>query len=335
MTEKLVQTTLGPLPLSRLGRINAHEHLFVDHGHGAYKEPDFRLDDVSKIAEEVTAWRDAGGGAMIDTMPPGAGRNVDKCVAVSQATGVPIIASTGFHKDYYYFPDHWRYSYDEEEMFELVLAECVDGVDRRNYLGPLINRSQVKAGAMKVADFYNRIEPNMLKCIRVVGRVHQKTGIPVYVHTEATPPFEIIQRLQDAGVGVNSILVCHLDRNPDLWLHRKVASLGVFLEYDTPSRFKYQPECIVVDLMRRMIDEGFAGRLCLGGDLARRSYLPAFGGGPGYKYLLTTFTPRLLEEGFSQAEVDCIWHDNPASWLSNALPTHCEKSDEHQHASRT
>jgi predicted metal-dependent phosphotriesterase family hydrolase len=319
MSDKLVQTTLGPLPAGKLGWINAHEHLFVDHGHGAYKEPDFKLDDVAKTTEEVIAWRDAGGGAMVDTMPPGAGRNVDKCIEVSKATGIPIILPTGFHKNYYYFPDHWRFSYDEDEMFDLVLAECIEGVDRRNYLGPLIKRSTVKAGTIKVADYYNRIEPNMLKCIRVVGRVHQKTGLPVYVHTEATPPFEIIQRLLDAGVPAQSILICHLDRNPDFWLHKKVANLGVFLEYDTPSRFKYQPECKVVELMRQMIDEGFGDRLCLGGDLARRSYLPAYGGGPGYKYLLTVFTPRLLDEGFSEAEINAIWHENPARWLTNGL----------------
>ena len=319
MSEKLVQTTLGPLPVSKLGRINAHEHIFVDHGQGPLKEPDFKLDDLEKSTQEVAEWRDAGGGAMVDTMPPGAGRNVDKCIEVSKATGVPIILPTGFHKNAYYFYDHWRYSYDESEMFELILAECVEGVDRRNYLGPLIKRSTVKAGTMKVADYYNRIEANMLKCIRVVGRVYQKTGVPVYVHTEATPPFEIIERLLDAGVKAHSILICHLDRTPDLWLHKKVAATGVFMEYDTPSRFKYQPECEVVKLMREMIQAGYGGRLCLGGDLARRSYLVNYGGGPGYKYLLTHFTPRLLDEGFSQREVDAIWHDNPARWLTSGF----------------
>jgi phosphotriesterase-related protein len=319
MTEKLVQTTLGPLPLGKLGRINSHEHIFVDHGQGAYKEPDFKLDSVEAATKDVAAWRDAGGGAMVDTMPPGAGRNVDKCIEVSQATGVPIILPTGFHKNYYYFPDHWRYSYDEEEMFDLILAECVEGVDRRNYLGPLVKRSPVKAGTMKVADYYNRIEANMKKCVRVVGRVYQKTGVPVYVHTEATPPFEMLDLLADAGVKPQSILVCHMDRNPDFWLHKKIAARGVFMEYDTPSRFKYQPECEAVNLMRQMIEAGYGDRITLGGDLARRSYLPGYGGGPGYKYLLDTFTPRLLDEGFTQKEVDAFWIDNPGRWLTNGF----------------
>ena len=76
---------------------------------------------------------------------------------------------------------------DEQEMFELILAECVEGVDRRNYLGPRILRSTVKAGALKVADYYNRIEPNMLKCIRVVGRVHAVSGMTLEAVDSTTP----------------------------------------------------------------------------------------------------------------------------------------------------
>jgi len=317
---KHVQTTRGPMPADELGWINAHDHLFVDQGHGAYDKPDFKLDSLDAGIADVTRWRDAGGGAMVDTMPPGAGRNVDKCLAVTEATGVPVVLTSGFHKNYYYFPDHWRYRYDEETLYELILAECAEGCDRGNYLGPIVDRAPVKAGALKVAGQYHYIEPNMLTCIRAVGRAHRTTGVPVYAHTEATPPFELIDRLEDAGVPPESILICHLDRNPDPWLHRKVAERGVYLEYDTPSRVKYQPECRVVGLLRDMLDAGYGDRIMFGGDLARRSYLLGYGGGPGYHYLLDGFTPRLRDEGFAEGTLRRFWHDNPAAWLTHALP---------------
>jgi phosphotriesterase-related protein len=169
-----------------------------------------------------------------------------------------------------------------------------------------------------VAGLYNVVDPNMKKLIRVVGRVHQRTGTPVFAHTErGFEPFELIDLLTAAGVPPQCISICHMDRNPDFYLHKKIAARGVFLQYDTPSRFKYQPECRVVELMRQMIDAGFGDRLMLGGDFARRSYLKSYGGGPGYDYLLTWFTPRLREEGFSQAELHTIWHDNPIRWLTS------------------
>jgi 5-phospho-D-xylono-1,4-lactonase len=318
---KTVQTTLGPLPVEKLGDyIDAHEHLFMDSSNAIKEIPDFKLDNVEGAIRDVTDWKRAGGGAMVDTCPVGTGRNVRKCIDVSKETGIPIIISSGFHKDMFYWPDHWRYSYSEDQMVELIAAECEIGVDLNEYKGPIVERSTVKAGALKVAGLYNCISPNMRSLIKVVGRVHQRTGTPVYAHTErGFEPFEIVDCLEQAGVPARSILICHMDRNPDLYLHKKLAARGVNLEYDTPSRFKYLPECSVVKLMRQMIDAGFGDRLMLGGDFARRSYLKSYGGGPGYDYLLTWFTPRLREEGFSNAELTAIWRDNPIRWLTAGL----------------
>lgn len=312
-----IETTLGALPKERLGRINSHEHLFIDSSQGIVKDPDFRLDSVECAIKDVVEWRDAGGGAMVDTMPVSAGRNVGKLIKVSEATGIPIIVPTGFHKSYYYWPDHWRNRYSEDEMTELIVAEIEQGCDLNEYQGPIVKRCAVKAGAMKVAGQYNYVDDVMKRLIRVVGRAHQRTGCPVFVHTErGLECFELVQRLNEAGVPSRSILVCHMDRNADLWLHRKLAQTGVFLEYDTPSRFKYQPESVLTRLMREMIDAGFLDRLMLGGDMARRSYLKSYGGGPGYAYLLTHFTARLREEGFGDDELTAIWIDNPFRWLA-------------------
>ncbi len=102
-----------------------------------------------------------------------------------------------------------------------------------------------------------------------------------------------------------------IDRNPDLRLHRRLAERGAFLQYDTPGRIKYQPETVVISLMRQMIDAGFGRNLLLGGDTARRSYWKVYGGSPGFDYLLAVFTPRLRDEGFVEAELRLIWEENP------------------------
>lgn len=314
---KTIETTLGPLLPDALGnRINAHDHLFLDSGPGGVNVKDFLLDDVEKTSAEIQRWAAAGGGAIVDTMPT-SGRNVNKCAEVSQRTGVPIIMSTGFHKGAYYWPDHWRYLYSEDEMVELVQAEITDGIEQTNYRGPLVKRSSIKAAVLKVAGEYNHIEKNMERLIRVVARVHLATGAPIYAHTEhGTAALDILAALAAAGVALEHVLICHLDRNPDFFLHKQVCDRGAFLEYDTPSRFKYQPEHIVIELMRRLIDAGYGDRLMLGGDMARRSYLKEYGGGPGFEYLLTSFTPRLQAEGFSAEEIDAIWRTNPLQWLT-------------------
>ena len=98
-------------------------------------------------------------------------------------------------------------------------------------------------------------------------------------------------------------------------MHEQWAKRGAFLQYDTPGRIKYQPEHLVIDLMRRMFDAGLGQNILLGGDMARRSYWKAYGGGPGFDYLLTTFTQRLTDEGFTKHELDIIWRHNPKRWL--------------------
>src|SRR5690606_4213410 len=120
------------------------------------------------------------------------------------------------------------------------------------------------------------------------GRIHQQVGVPILVHTDmGTAGDLLVDALEAAGVPPNAVMLCHMDRNPDFYVHRELARRGVFLQYDTPARIKYQPEHLVIDLMRELFDAGLGGQILLGGDMARRSYWRAYGGGPGFDYLLT------------------------------------------------
>ena len=77
-----------------------------------------------------------------------------------------------------------------------------------------------------------------------------------------------------------------------LLVHRELAAMGVFLEYDSPSRLKYGPDADAVSLIRAAVEGGYERQILLGLDFARRSYYPTYGGGPGLGYLLETVTAR-------------------------------------------
>lgn len=316
---KTIETTLGPLAPDQLGRINAHEHIILDGGLTIIKEPDFKLDSVEKAVEEVNYWKAAGGGALVDAMPQGAGRNVEKLQAVSQATGIPIIVPIGFHKAAFYLPDHWQYRYDEDTIAALLIAECTEGADLNNLDGPIIRRGKVKAGFFKVGADYQMVAPITQKLIRVAGKVVASTQIPVLVHTEmGTACHEILDRFEAVGIAPSRVQLSHVDRNADPALHIELAKRGAFLEYDTAGRVKYQPESVLIELMQKVFEAGYGSHILLGGDTARRTYQRAYGGGPGLDYLLTVFTKRLLREGFSSADVELVWHANPVRWLFGA-----------------
>ena len=224
---------------------------------------------------------------------------------------------TGFQKSSYYLPDHWQHTYSIENIADLLIAEIVEGVDRYGYAGPLVKRSPIKAGFVKVAGDYQVVKPTNRKLIRAAGRAHQATGVPILVHTEmGTAVDQLLDLLEAAGVPAHRVMLCHIDRNPDFYLHQQMAKRGAFLQYDTPGRIKYQPETVVINLMRQLFEAGLGSQLLLGGDTARRSYWKAYGGGPGFDYLLAKFTPRLLREGFSEENLKQIWQENPVRWLT-------------------
>lgn len=141
---------------------------------------------------------------------------------------------------------------------------------------------------------------------------HRATGAPIASHTEnGVLGDRQAERLMALGVPASSIVIGHMDKNADPYVHRELAGMGVFLEYDSPSRLKYGPDRDAVELIRSATEHGYADHLLLGMDLARRSYYSSYGGGPGLGYLLETFIPRLKAEGLGEA-AEQIMVENPA-----------------------
>lgn len=308
-----IQTVLGPVPPRELGVTYSHEHLIIRGGAGLIREPAFKLPSVEKMLAELEFFKAAGGRALVDMMPIDAGRQPEDLVTISRQAQLHVIAATGFHKEMYYDDEHWIHSYSSRQIAELLIQELSEGMDRRSYNGPIVERVAACAGVIKLATEYHYATKTQRKLIEAIGEAHRATGFPVSTHTEqGTVALDQIHWLGAAGVHASSVLVGHLDRLPDPSYHREVAATGAYLIYDGPSRAKYGPDSRVIDLMRRMIEAGHGKQLLLGSDMARPSYLRAYGGGPGLDYILAKFVPRLRREGIPSAVVDDILIHNPA-----------------------
>jgi phosphotriesterase-related protein len=106
----------------------------------------------------------------------------------------------------------------------------------------------------------------------------------------------IVERLGELGVEPGSVVLAHVDRNPDAGEHAETAAAGAWLQLDGPGRTKYWPDSTILELIAELAERGHADRLLLGGDTGRRSMLRAYGGGPGMDYLFARFKPRLERE---------------------------------------
>jgi phosphotriesterase-related protein len=120
----------------------------------------------------------------------------------------------------------------------------------------------------------------------------------------------------DAGADMEHVMIGHLDRNLSWDEHLAIAKSGARLGYDCISKEHYQPEAQRVEFVKRMVEHGYADRLCFSGDLARRSYLTSYGGGPGLTYILWRFVPWLRQDGVADDVIDGFLVRNPAALLS-------------------
>ena len=305
-----VRTVLGDLPAADLRVTMAHEHLLMTGGWPVRQQPDFRLDSVDAAVAEVDSYTRAGGAGLVEMTPLGFGRSPDGLVSIAERTGAHIVACTGFHKLSYYSDIHWLHRYTAEQIAELLEAEIVEGMDRGGLEGPLIDRSPARAGVVKLATEYHRAGPAIARLADAVGTVHQRTGAPICTHTEnGTMGHEQLDLLAASGVPSDAVVLGHIDHNPDPVYLAELASRGAFLAFDMPGRIKYAPDSQSVWLLGELAERGHTGQVLLASDLARRSYWPAFGGGPGLAYLLERFAPRARAAGLAEV-LDAALVDN-------------------------
>jgi 5-phospho-D-xylono-1,4-lactonase len=310
-----VVTVTGPVDPAALGVVDAHDHLFLD----SPALPGQSIVDTDRVISEIEEARESGIRTIVEMTPIGLGRRPDRMRAVSEATGVLVVAASGYHRDAHYPADHWVHTASVELLADRILVDLRAGMHPADWLGPERQLDPARAGAIKGGASYHRISRSEARRLDAIGGASAATEAAVLVHAEiGTMGHEILDRLEAAGARPERIALAHMDRNPDADLHIELCARGVTLEYDTVGRTKYHPDSVVLDLIERVAAGGYLGRLMLGMDLGQRDYLRAYDGGPGLRYLMAAFVPRLRRR-LGDVAADAVLVANPARFY--AFPT--------------
>lgn len=307
MPEAVVVTVLGPIAPDKLGVTDAHDHLFLR----SPALPGQEFDDAGLAIDEVGDAKTSGLQAIVEVTPIGCGRRPAGMREVAEKTGLHIVAATGYHRDAHYPENHWVREATVELLAQRIVADLDEGMHPDDWLSaaPL---DSARAGVIKAGASYQHISRLEERRLVAAAVGHRQTAAPILVHTEiGTCAHAIIDLLAHEGVKPESIMLAHLDRNPDFELHSEVAARGVMLEYDTPGRIKYRPDSELIDLIEAMANAGHIDHVLLGLDLGMRDYFRAYGGGPGLGYLMDVFVPRLRKR-VGEAAVDAILVANAA-----------------------
>ena len=311
MSQAFFRTVLGDKPASEMGLTYAHEHIVIEDAYVTAKNPGFLLNDVKKISSELKSFYQAGGRTVVDTMPSNSGRNILKSAQVSKESGVNIIVPTGIHLEIYYPTHHWRYSYSEDELTQLFIDDINIGVDVYDYTGPLVKRTEHKAGLIKLATGDDPFTSHQELIFRAVVNAHLETGAPILTHTNfGKQALEQALLFDKLGARLDHVVLSHVDRAKDVGYNRSVLDTGVYVEYDSAFRWELKGEPNhTLSLLERLLPD-YHKQIVMGMDMAKNAYWTNYGGSPGLNYLIDEI-PTFLKNHDMEHYFQAIFFDNP------------------------
>ncbi|MDQ3539576.1 MAG: esterase [Chloroflexota bacterium] len=294
-------TTLGPMREAELGAILPHEHVFVDLR--TWDQPGFGeadMDDVIRLMRpEIEAVRAAGITAIIEPSGIGVGRRADILLAVSRATGFPLVAPTGVYREPWLPP--WVRDASEDDLREWMIAELTGEIENTG----------VQAGWIKVAATDEGVTSTEAKVLRAAAGASAATGSTIGSHTlRGAVARDQLAIIEEAGGSPDRFVWIHAQREPNVAIHHELGRRGVWIEYDNIG--EPDSDDLYVDLIQRALDAGLRDHILLSQD--RGWYDPAQPGGGAPKpftYLSETFLPQLSDAGIDDATIDHLTRINP------------------------
>lgn len=297
---KRLHTTLGPFERHQLGLILPHEHVFVDlrtPDQPGYAEAEAG-DVVALMGPQIAAARARGVTAIVECTTGGVGRRADIDIAVSKATGMPIVVPTGNYREPWI--PAWVAEASEAELERWMLRELTEGMDETG----------VPAAWIKLSAGDEGITPLEAKILRAAVRAAIPTNAVIGSHTiKGRVVMDQLDIIEAEGGSAARFISIHSQAEPDFALNQAVAARGAWIEYDHIGR---DPDDAVLALVLRALEAGLERQMLLSHDLGW--YDPALPGGGTprpYTHLMDWLLPALRAEGIAEATITQLTADNP------------------------
>ncbi|WP_166880506.1 phosphotriesterase [Salinibacterium sp. ZJ450] len=345
LTNRMVRTVLGDVPADQLGHVQPHEHVFVDVLMDATPEqqvPDSALRfvnakvslsnnvdirrhpfvcrdnlsrfDVSEAIDEVMAYKEWGGGTLVDSSSIGLGRDPVGLAQVSRATGVHIVMGGGA----YTRPVHpkWIADSDEDDIAEVFVRDAEIGVDGTG----------IRTGVLGEVGLSHTLHEHEERVLRAAVKAQRQTGLALQLHAVS---FDVamyaLEIVADVGGAVDRTIMSHMDiHSMTVRSALELASTGAYVAYDlfgSEQAMAFYGEVWQfsdaqrIDLLLALIEAGHLERILISQDLALKSQTAKYGG-EGFQHILESVLPRALKSGMSQEQVHQICMVNPAEVLA-------------------
>lgn len=299
-----VHTVRGAIAPEALGCTLMHEHVLCDF-YRVTGNLDHILNDEDLAVEELLAYRDAGGDALVEVTTRDLGRDAEGLRRISERTDLHIVMATGWYRQPYYPPEVDRASVDR--LAELMIRELTEGV----------GDTGIRAGIIgEIGASLDHVTAQEERVLRAAARAQRATGAPLTTHASMYPVGLVqLEILKEEHVDCSRVIIGHCDTylHPDY--HLAILRAGAWVQFDTVGRRHMNPDGRRADAFAALVRAGWTRQLLLSSDRCYRSDLHAFGGA-GYDVVVTEFREMVQSRGVSEAEWEAIMVENPRRILA-------------------
>jgi phosphotriesterase-related protein len=315
-----VNTVLGPVDADDLGATLISESL-VNVVPGAQYGYDIRIDRAEvfeAVAAKLADFKASGGGTIVDATGMFQGRDLTLYEALSRATGVHIVASTGQGPEamlggYFLTPQtNPPTPWPADRFAEMFSREVTEGM-----VIPRLERRST-AGLVATAVTVEGMTPTDESLVRGAARTALATGVAVLIRCGSDALANLEVALSE-GIPADRVVMADIDRNDAVaagW-PTEVARRGAWVAIDhagsTDSQYVSDAERVA--LVVSLVNDGYAERILISSSATGVSF-----GEPGndiaFSAVLTGFIPQLRAAGLVESTIQQILTTNPANLLS-------------------
>ncbi len=306
-----VVTVTGTIAADELGVTLAHEHLYCDISEFSGKD-DNRLTATSQVIADLGWFRDAGGRSIVEVTPEGIGRNPQKLLEISKASGVQVIAGIAFYDEATY--PKWVSSVPVERIADYFVHHLQEGVDgvRAGVIGEITSHNEPLPNPAGYR--LNTLERRVFEAAAIA---QQRTGASITTHASlGRAGHAQLDVLEGVGANLTRVIIGHCDahwhpdKKLDLDYYLPILERGACCQFDMIGWTELAPDDIRADRVAELISLGYEHQLLLSTDTCRLSQLRS-NGGRGFDFLWTTFLPRLKLRGVTDSQIHSLLVTTP------------------------
>ncbi|WP_225828457.1 phosphotriesterase family protein [Streptomyces naphthomycinicus] len=305
-----IRTVTGSVSPSRIrGPVLAHEHLALDLSRET--DPDAVLLPAAHgpdvVTELISLREEFGLALVIELTCRGMGRDPGALARMSAASGVAVVAGTGWYHERFHPAELARAGVGE--LTDVLVGEIDHGIGSR----------AVRPGVIgEVGSHGEQPREQEARVLVAAARAATATGLSVATHARlgAGGPGQL-DLLVGAGLPAHRISIGHQDLLDAPAVHRELAASGAYVAFDTIGKRDYQSDETRLRLLLALLEAGHADRVLLSCDISRHRYLLREGG-HGYGHLFRSFLPGLRARGVDDELIDLMTRRNPLRFLTGA-----------------